>query len=643
MKNTCKKILSFGLTILLLGISLLSCQQEGDVTNIISPVTSVALDTATEQNKNFETRAVPFVYGSDDNVEGTFYLRIYDENEYVPYIGLRYCLEEFCSLKIKDVTYSDGEYTITAILDEKTFPIVVNIKNNTMYCPAWRGYTRPNPSISFGNGTLIKSIKSFSGQKSITFDLAKYGFKIYGGIDDAYVPFCIVNQLFVSTILNLQLLYNGKKIYLYSSSFQYPSFRDSPWYSDLNNRPKELIDVTYRMLCFTHDYIYGKPGYYGFADGGKGRANVEKVRAADALSFDEMLSRYDPDTKDLLKATSYKDYLKGLARLVFYTYGDEHASIHLSNDILMYDSDIKATVADVSANGRSAKWNYDKKITSSTNPGCLNYCRKQKGIIDDFGLLKSDKVIELIDGGKTLIIRFDAFELDESGGWNNYYGSNPSAEPNPAVVTNIPNDTIGLFYKAFYYIKNKSTVDGKDYSNVKNILIDDSGNGGGAVPVLNWLLTLISGYGDFAHEDIHTNTQYYEYIKADLNLDGLVNGDDDEFREFVDNLNIAILTSFTSFSCGNALPYGARERGISIIGEQSGGGSCVVGSGVTADGIPFNFSMNERMCSSDFSETVENGAKVDVDLTDGTGTDYSKFYDNDELISTLKSLFGDKY
>lgn len=86
MKNTCKKILSFGLTILLLGFCLLSCQQEGDVTNIISPVTSVVSTTATEENKNFETRAVPFVYSSDYNVEGTFYLRIYDENEYVPYI-----------------------------------------------------------------------------------------------------------------------------------------------------------------------------------------------------------------------------------------------------------------------------------------------------------------------------------------------------------------------------------------------------------------------------------------------------------------------------------------------------------------------------------------------------------------------------
>ena len=120
-----------------------------------------------------------------------------------------------------------------------------------------------------------------------------------------------------------------------------------------------------------------------------------------------------------------------------------------------------------------------------------------------------------------------------------------------------------------------------------------------------------------------------------------MNSDDDVFRSFVDDLNIAILTSFTSFSCGNALPYGAGERGIPIIGEQSGGGSCVVGSGVTADGIPFNFSMNERMCSSDFSETVENGAEVDVSLTDGT--DYSNFYDNDVLISTLKGLFGNNY
>ncbi|MCR5496152.1 MAG: hypothetical protein K6F15_11015 [Treponema sp.] len=48
-----------------------------------------------------------------------------------------------------------------------------------------------------------------------------------------------------------------------------------------------------------------------------------------------------------------------------------------------------------------------------------------------------------------------------------------------------------------------------------------------------------------------------------------------------------------------------------------------------------------RLCSSDFSESIESGARVDVSLTDGS--DYSKFYDNTVLISTLKDLFGDEY
>lgn len=613
--------------------SLAACKYEGDVINVINGATY-------EENKNFETRGVPLLVGSDDNAFGVVYLRFYDGNEYVPYIGLKYWLEYSCDMKISGIDYSNGEYTITGMVDGKSFPIVVNTKNSTMYCPAWRGFTQADSNLYFGNSKMISSFKTFFGQNSITFDLAKYGFKIYAGLDDAYVPLCVVNQLITCTIKNLQVIFNGKNFYVYTPSSNFDYFYDSTWYNDLNKRPQKLIDVTYNMLCFTHDYIYGKPGYYGFADAGKGRPDEAKVKLADSLSFDEMLTQYDPNTKALLKASSYKDYLKGLVKLTRYTYGDEHANIHWADFIIFNNAEIKAAIDEIRSNGESPKWEYDNQVSAVSIPGSLNYCRKQKGIIDNNGAIQSDKVLELIDGGKTLIIRFDVFEVDQSGSWNTYY-DNAFAEPDPTSVDTIPDDTVGLFYRAFYYIKNRKTVDGNDYSNVKTVLIDVSCNGGGAKPVLQWILFLITGRGDLPYEDVHTGSKYYEYTKADLNLDGKVDNDDVTYREFVNSLNIAVMSSFNSFSCGNALPYFAKERGITIIGEESGGGSCTVGSGVTADGFPFNFSSNQRLCSEDFSKTVEGGAPVDYELKNGDS--YENFYDNDSLIAALKEVFQENY
>ena len=60
-------------------------------------------------------------------------------------------MEAGAYMKIAGLEYSDGEYTITATVWGKTFPIVISTKNNTMYCPAWRGFTREEDGVVFEN------------------------------------------------------------------------------------------------------------------------------------------------------------------------------------------------------------------------------------------------------------------------------------------------------------------------------------------------------------------------------------------------------------------------------------------------------------------------------------------------------------
>ena len=518
----------------------------------------------------------------------------------------------------------------------------MNTALNTIYCPTWAGFLQPDPSLRFGGGTMIDSKKAYDGQKAATFYLGKYGFNIYGGIDDAYAPLCVMNQLFASPLRNLQILYNGKKLYQYSGTENYTTFKDSPWYSNLNKRPAALVEASYNLLCFAHDNLYGRPGYYGFADDGNGYAKADVVAAADMMPLDTLLTVYDSDTKALLKSANYPDYLKGLARLAFYTYGDQHASVNWKDFIMFDKAEIKNAVNEIKENGCSGKWKYDRKKSSIDQSNSLNWCRKQKDIVDATGELKDGKDLELIDGGKTLIIRFDGFSLNQVGGWNSYY-ENATAEPDPDTVA-MPNDTITLFYKAFYYILHKS-----GYENVTTVLIDGSCNGGGAKPVMQYILYLITGRGDLYYDDVHTGAKNHEITKADLNLDGIVNDNDAAYRARLfgtrsatcRGLNVAILTSFSAFSCGNALPFYAKERGVKILGERSGGGSCIVGQGITADGFPYHFSVNSRLSAQDFSKTVESGAEPDKPLL--SGDSYEKFYTESELIAALKELFGDAY
>ncbi|MBQ7158773.1 MAG: hypothetical protein IJS09_05040 [Treponema sp.] len=271
----------------------------------------------------------------------------------------------------------------------------------------------------------------------------------------------------------------------------------------------------------------------------------------------------------------------------------------------------------------------------------MNYYRKQKGLINSDEELYPDKQLELIGDGKVLVIRFDEFTYAESGAWKNYYAGDTPGDPDSSLL---PDDTISSFYTAFKKIKDdkaNGNIDSGTYKDVKTVLIDVSCNGGGAEVALYWMLTLLTGRGDFNYDDVHTGSKYNEYVKADLNFDGNVDDADEEYRAFVKDLNIAILTSFASFSCGNALPYYAKERGIKILGEPAGGGSCVVGVGVTADGFPFYFSRNMRKCNADFTKTLEAGAPVDLSLKDGDS--YEKFYDDDALVKALKEVFGKEY
>lgn len=652
MKKMFRKLI--GITLVTV-FAITSCSQPDNITNVTN-VTNIFYKDAEEESVNFITEGLPLYLLSND-VSNVMYVRFYDGDHFVPYVSVRYFLETAANFSIKKTSYSDGKYKYLNQYMGKDFPLVVDVNADTITCPEWAGFKEKTSEYYIEQTAIVdkflRKIKTFKGQNSQTFDLSAYGFKIYGGIDDAYVPLCILNQLFASCDYR-QFVYNGEGIYHHvdDSSFNYNNYTNSSWFinedGSVKDRPAELIELSYNMLCFTHDYFYGAPGYYGFADNGNGYADQEIVAAADKLKFDDLLKTYDEETRTLLKSTSYFEYVEGFMRLILYTYGDVHASFVPRHYGKLWTLEQVEELNKFLNDVRSIKYKKYMDVGNIIHEKRLAAGKEKKS---EDGSKTSPVEIELLPNGKTAVIRFDNFTFDDKA-WENYYNqkiltANPNPDPTDEELKNgkvaVPNDTMGLFYRAFYNILNNP-----DYANVKNVIIDVTCNGGGVVITCQKILCYLTGRGDLVDYDIHTGAMKREYVTGDLNLDGKIDDADKEFYKRLTDvvyinddgepqsdgrkLHFAVLTSFLSFSCGNILPNYCAQAGIPIIGERSGGGSCLVGKTCSVDGLPYSYSFNMR--TSDYKgANIESGAKITKELT------YDQFYDDAVLQSVMDELF----
>ena len=86
----------------------------------------------------------------------------------------------------------------------------------------------------------------------------------------------------------------------------------------------------------------------------------------------------------------------------------------------------------------------------------------------------------------------------------------------------------------------------------------------------------------------------------------------------------------------------AKDRGILILGETSGGGTCMLSKHYYPDGTYYMTSGVHTMLRADQTD-VDSGAAVDFELVskaaDGT-KDYSNFYDFAKLEEYINKFYG---
>ena len=93
-----------------------------------------------------------------------------------------------------------------------------------------------------------------------------------------------------------------------------------------------------------------------------------------------------------------------------------------------------------------------------------------------------------------------------------------------------------------------------------------------------------------------------------------------------------------NLASGNAMASVLSDRGIHVLGERSGGGSCSVQGNGTAEGWSYTISNNIHLINA-AGEDIDAGVPVRAELVtvseDGT-RDYSAFYDFDRIRESIR-------
>ncbi|MBP5475020.1 MAG: hypothetical protein J6X83_02005, partial [Methanomicrobium sp.] len=188
--------------------------------------------------------------------------------------------------------------------------------------------------------------------------------------------------------------------------------------------------------------------------------------------------------------------------------------------------------------------------------------------------------------GNTAYITFDAFE---DTGCDDYYSA-----PREDELDN----TIRLMQYAYDRITRKD-------SPVENVVMDLSLNGGGNAYTAIYTIGLFLGEGQISLDDELSGALMASYYRIDTNRDHVFDEKDTLAGK---GYKFYCLETDSSFSCGNLVPNVFKNSNrVTLIGQTSGGGSCVVQYLCTAAGTPFRISGNKRL------SFIKNGAFYDID------------------------------
>ena len=492
------------------------------------------------------------------------------------------------------LTAPDGS---TAVWDAEKGALASDDLTKFIFPPKLKGEGHGNLASGLPPYLAVKEEAREQDASPAVLDLAAFGIPFYTEEDELWLPVATLSDLF-ETQKNYMAGWNGKNIYIQDAFRTYQNGsakrQDEHYYDVLksaDSRPADLVDMAYKELCFNLSSFYGYPSATDFS-----RMMKEK-------GLDAALAEQDPETRNLLLSADRAEYLTGMNRLMTFLLDDGGHTDFSEHLMAMADPEGGAFAEALEA----LQETYDP----GTGPRSARMSAARKGVSaarkEAFG---EASYAEL---GDTAIFLFDSFRLDLDG-WENYYHQGGELP--------VETDT----YAAFHAALDKAAAN----PDIKNFVIDLSLNSGGESFAMSAMVALICGESDIRFEDTVNGERTCVSYLTDTNLDGAIDEKDLEVRY---DLNFAVLASAYTFSSGNAMTSLLADRGIPVLGERSGGGSCSVQGNATAEGWTYTISNNIHLINA-AGEDIDAGVPVREELVAVSGDgilDYSAFYNFDRI------------
>lgn len=573
-----------------------------------------------EEGKDYFVRTAGVLTGKEQT--GSMDLRFYTPAPHVPYYGLK-AYVNFMYQTGLTVTPLDGG--VWEIANPNGTKILADPSAGKIEAADWARFQIPPLPYTTMVGvkdtpcgwTYYSEIVFEGPPAPVTFDFAKYGIPLYADEEDVYLPLELLSTMFTDVACNF-VLWNGESVLKPVMNIESISLMPPGWYESRymralltgkSRRKEDVIREDYAELCFTLDHFFGHPGT-GILDRGIG----EKGLDAALDDVPELAS-----IKERLKDPDMIEYMLALFDLFNIGLNDGHCS-HFGLNTMAHPEfpfpEVLKKVGNRAASMLQTRGYFHSEIT-----GALRKARAAAW---------GDDVYR--ECGSTAIIRIDAFQSDNAG-WEAYY----------AGKGEIPMDAVGITWTGLRRASENPSI--------RNILFDLSANPGGSNDMLSYMIDLMFGDNVFRGYNVLTGQDEYAVLHSDKNLDGVFDEKDDEVKY---DFNYAVLTTRSSFSCGNLMPVLMQDHGAVLLGESSGGGTCAIQISTLTNGGEYMMSSWLWALRDAKGESVEGGCKTDLPIAriePETPThedprlsngDYTPFFDDVMLDRMINEWFEEK-
>ena len=424
-------------------------------------------------------------------------------------------------------------------------------------------------------GVISRTSTKYTKKNDYSIDLKNYSkIDIYKYSNNYYLPLTTYSDIFLSATEGFSLVYNNSDVFLLSSSMDL-SIPDSTGKYVLTNIGKKFYsgkkkkkvsqsfaEYYYQNVLLNFDYLYGIKSLKNYS------------------SFDSYLSSKG-FKEDMLSGDVHK--MDNAFVYALTTLKDGHTSLSETSPFYGFD---EATIDSSKMDSDHTKWLNDGKK--------LKVQRTESNAKLGFD-------VDINNG--IAYIAFNSFTAVNEG----------QLKQTVWTKEQILNNNATLFATSYKQITSEQYKDV-----VKYVVVDLATNDGGSADGMIYAIgTLIGGYKTNIL-GAHTGSLNQSTFKVDINLDGKIDENDKSLYEL--GYKIAFVNSKYSYSCGNAMPIMVKENKSDVImmGETTGGGTCVVRTAYSALGSQYSISGLQMIAQEKDGKiiNVEDGIKADIALTE---------------------------